>query len=249
MNTTKESIKAMREEILKHCEYLGCLPDEFETLENKTFQVEHPSLWNKKNDRIYVQKWAAYNGISFTYANGTVTFQELSNDTYARKYRLQQAASQQYYLRTKVKVKNKKIDKLIEELEGYEEIPTPSFPFETKGSDVVIGMFPKDTPEKDFADFEVCDVIIYDRDYQEYFKVKTMRNGFSEVFTGEVQCRTGLMDGGYIVRLREGATIDVGEDRIIYLYKEGTKIESEFSQEELEDALVHSYGKSFKDIK
>lgn len=248
MNTTKESMKTMREEILKHCEVLGCLPDEIEKLENKTFQVEHPSLWNKKKDRAYVQQWASYNGISFTYENGTVIFQELSDEEFSRKYRLKEVAFQQYYLLTKVQVENKKIDKLISELEGYEEI-TPSFPFETKSSDVVIGMFPKDTPEKDFADFEVCDVIIYDRDYQEYFKLKTMRSGFSEVFTGEVQCRTGLMDGGYIIRLRELATIVVGGDGIIYLYKEEKEIESEFSQEELEDALMHCYGKSFKDIK
>ena len=248
MNTTKESMKIMRAEVLKHCKMYNCLPDEIETLENKSFQVEHTSLWNKKNDRIHVQKWAAYNGISFTYENGTVTFQELSDDTFSKMYRLKEVSYQQYYIRTKVKVENKKIDKLIEELEGFKEIPTPSFPFETKGSDVVIGMFPKDTPEQDFADFERCDVIIFDRDYQEYFKVKTMRSGFTEVFTGEVPCRTGLMDGGYIVRLREGATIVVSGEGIIYLYKEGTKIESEFSQEELEDALVHCYGKSFKDI-
>lgn len=244
MNPINKSFKSMTNEVLEHCKMLGCLPGNFDSIDIKTFKVNDVSLWNHDENRNQVQRKLEFFGIRFLYEDGYIRFIPMSNEEYLTKNTLKDAAYKRYFLQTRVTIQNSKIDKLLAELQGYKEIQV-NLPFETKSSDVVIFMSPKDTPEKDFAGFELCDVLVYDRNYEEYFILKNMDSGFTEIFTNEVPCRTGLSDGGYMVRIRELAIIKNNGCKL-YIMPEDTPIKKEFSDEELEQALMDCYSKSFK---
>ncbi|MBP1308947.1 hypothetical protein JOD82_001967 [Paenibacillus sp. 1182] len=114
-------------------------------------------------------------------------------------------------------------------------------PYRASG-DTVIYMFPKDEPKQDHNGFEICDVLIYNRDREEYFRLKTVGDGFTEILNHGVALRTGISDGGYMVRLRENAWIIEadGGGNSLFLMNEDTEMEKEFTVEDLKKALLRN---------
>ena len=237
----KEIVKKINDEINQNIKMFGCMED-FEALEIKEFIVSDSTLWENHEEVRLVQRRMEYIGIRFSYGNGKVEFHPMPEEEWLYKEQLKNAAHRRHYMETKIQVNNKLMDQLIAQLPGYKEINV-RLPYETKSSDVVIFMFPKDEPEKDWAGFENCDVLVYDRNYEEYFKIKTM-GGFTEIFTNDVAVRTGLSDGGYMVRLRETAII-IADDTKITILNDEVQIKEKFTEEELKQALFDVYGKEF----
>lgn len=210
--------------------------------EIETFVVANKELWDNEDYRNLLARKMKYLAIDFQYENGKVIFKEIEAKEYHRLMDLKKKAWERYYAKTQVKIENKKMDALLSQLKEYKEIEA-YFPYYTRSSDTVIFLFPKDIPEKDWVDIEICDAVIYDRNYQEYFKVKLNERGVTEVFTNEVPVRTGLGDGGYMVRLRGTCIIDTSGTKM-YLIKDDVELSNDFTEEELEQALNDCYGKS-----
>ncbi|MFF2532289.1 hypothetical protein ACFVS2_25605 [Brevibacillus sp. NPDC058079] len=236
LDTMLDQVKIMVKEVLANSnEYTA------------KFSTKYKDYWENEGNRIDTQRRVGYYGIQVEYADGEVHVNELPDEEYLRRVKLKDFAHRKYCLLSKVKVKNKKIEAFLGQLEGFKEVQA-LLPYETKGTDTVIFLFPKDNQTKDWAGFALCDVLIYDRDYKEYFKLKTLSNGFTEILSNGIACRTGICDGGYMVRLRERCIIHETAEGSLFLLNVNTEFKQEYTEEEMEQALQDCFGKTFTNL-
>lgn len=232
MNANEEQIKKMTREIL------GKKAGEI-------YSVTEKILWEHEENRQHVKRRISYYGLDFSYENGVLIFSALDIEVRNRQSKLKETAYQEYFIQQHVTVENKKMNTLLEELkeQGFEE-KEETLPYRTKSDDTIVFFFPKDTPEKDHAGFEICDVLIYDRVFETYFKVKNIEEGFTEIMNRGVFCRSSCCEGGYMTRIREEAVLDITCGSILLILPGDTEIKQEFSKEELAQALYDCYGKT-----
>jgi hypothetical protein len=204
------------------------------------FTVENKEDWINESNIEYALKYISFYGTTFKYFDGKVILSKLSEEEYSRKAKLREKVTKQHFIDKKDKTENEKINNLLKELSGFKEI-NHSFPYYPKGADIVIFMSPKDKPTKDWNDIEECDLLIYDRDFEEYFIAKRVENGFKEIFCNNVNCRTFLSNGGYMVRVREKCIVAFDDDQIFILPSE-TEIKEKFTKKELEEAHQMFFG-------
>jgi len=245
MNVVSKDIRKMTSELFDNCGTFGLI--DLNDCKNKTFQVEDRAIWDVEENRVLALKRAEYFGIRFTYSDGEVQFVTMDLQEYSRKSEIKETAHKRYYIQKNIEVKNKKMDAFIEELNengDYKEVNI-SFPYLTESDETFVFMFPKDIPQKNHANYECNDVLIYDTYFQTYHKVKTLSHGFSELFNNGVWCRSGMADGGYVTRLRETCFIDIDET-MVYLISKDKNIKPKFTEDELEEALQVVYGLTLK---
>ena len=243
-----ETIRKMMDEVNAHAKALSCLGS-VNREEATDFTVDDFNLWRKTARVNELQRRMSYYGVAFTYENGKVTFVPMEEELFDHKQELKDRAWRRYYLETRINVSNQKMDAYLAQLTDMKQIHV-QFPYETKTSNTIVWLFPKDTPSQSHADIEECDALIVDFDYNEYIILKTMTNGFTEVFTNGVHTRAGMADGGVFYRLRETAFIDHKEG-FIYLVEEDAmpaEPNEKYSEEELAQALMDCYGKTFQPI-
>lgn len=243
-----ETIRKMMDEVNAHAKALSCL-GEVNREEATDFKVTDTNLWRKTTRVEELQRRMGYYGVAFTYENGHVTFVPMEEETFYDKQEVKDKAWRRYYLENNVTVSNQKMDAYLAQLPDMKQIHV-QFPYETKTSNTIVWLFPKDTPSQNHADIEECDALIVDFDYNEYIILKTMENGFTEVFSHGVHTRAGMADGGMFYRLRETAFID-HKNGFIYVIEEDAMPEEsneKFSEEELAQALMDCYGKTFQAI-
>lgn len=246
MIIVSEDIKEMTAEIFDNCGAFRLTT--LDRCKNKTFHVKDRRMWDIEENRTITLKRTEYFGIQFTYNNGIVSFVPMDKAECTRKHQIRETAHQMHFLQNNVVVSNRKMDDFIKELkaedEEYQEI-NMKFPYYTESDETFIFLFPKDKSEKNYVGYERCDALIYDTCYHTYYKVKTMGNGFTEVFSNNVLCRSGMAEGGFITRLRESCIIDV-DNSMIYLLPVEAEIKPKFTEEELEEALQLVYGFTLK---
>jgi len=245
MIVVSENVRKMTGELFDNCGIFGLT--DLNDCKNKTFRVKDRAIWDVEENRVLALKRAEYFGIRFTYQKGIVTFVAMDLEEYSHKNEIKEAAHKTHYIQKNIKVKNKKMDAFIKELNktgDYKEIDI-TFPYLTESDETFVFMFPKDNPETNFADYELSDVLIYDTCWQTYYKVKTLSRGFCELFNNGVWCRSGMADGGYVTRLRETCFIDIDET-MVYLISQDKDLKSKFAEEELEEALQLVYGLTLK---
>jgi hypothetical protein len=163
---------------------------------------------------------------------------EDSNES-VRNYRLSARAFEYERIREQT-ISNKKMDTFLKGLTNLElKEKDVMLPIDID-SDTFIVLFPKDSNEKSFNDFSLCDVLVYNSD-GEFFKVKTNENGVSVLRNLDGIATTSMIcDGGFFFSIKESSTLEIDHKPTgshLYLLKEGRKFDQEFTIEEIEDFL------------